>query len=280
MDCFICTTCATQYPPAGAPPPACAICADPRQYTPPGGQAWTTLDGLRRSHHNYWRKLQPNLYALATQPKAGIGQRALLLRHPDGNVLWDCIALLDDATRDLVEALGGVNAIAISHPHYYTTMVEWAHAFDCPVWLHAADRAWVMRDDPSLRFWSGDAAELHGGMRLLRLGGHFEGGTVLHAPQLGNAPGDEPGNPGGALLSGDILQVTPGRDFVSFMWSYPNYLPLPASTVRAMEARLAPYAYDAVYGAFWDAEIERGAQAAVAASFRRYLALLEHGSID
>jgi len=270
MDCFICTTCATQYPPSSAPPPACRICSDARQYVPPGGQAWTTLEQLRRDHHNYWRKLQPDLYALATQPKVGIGQRTLLVRHPAGNVLWDCIALLDDATRDLVEALGGIAAIAISHPHYYTTMVEWAHAFGCPVWLHEADRRWVVRADSSLRFWSGDTVDLHGDMRLLRLGGHFEGGTVLHAPQLSEGRG--------ALLSGDILQVTPGRDFVSFMWSYPNYLPLPAATVRTMQARLAPFDYDAVYGAFWDAEIERGARAAVAASFRRYLALLENGS--
>jgi hypothetical protein len=271
MDCFICSACATQFAASAAPPPACPICADARQYIPPGGQAWTTLDKLRRAHHNYWHKLQPDLYAIATQPKVGIGQRALLVRHPEGNVLWDCLALLDDATVDLVKALGGVKAIAISHPHYYTTMVEWARAFDCPVWLHGADRQWVMRDDPALRFWSGDSIDLHGGLRLLRLGGHFEGGTVLHWPQ---------GSAGrGALLSGDILQVTPGRDFVSFMWSYPNYLPLPASTVRAMQARLAPFDYDAVYGAFLDAEIERGAGAAVAASFRRYLALLEHGSI-
>lgn len=119
---------------------------------------------------------------------------------------------------------------------------------------------------------AGDGAGLHGGMRLLRLGGHFDGGAVLHAPHLSERRG--------ALLSGDILQVTPGRDFVSFMWSYPNYLPLPAATVRTMQARLAPWAYDAVYGAFWDAEIEGGAQAAVAASFRRYLALLEHGAIE
>lgn len=272
MDCHICATCATQYAPSAAPPASCAICMDARQYVPAGGQAWTTLARLRRGHHNYWRKLQPDLYAIATQPKAGIGQRALLLRHPEGNVLWDCIALLDDATVDLVRALGGLSAIAISHPHYYTTMVEWARTFDCPVWLHEADRAWVMRDDAALHFWSGDVADLHGGLRLLRLGGHFKGGTVLHWP------GADGGR--GALLSGDILQVTPGRDFVSFMWSYPNYLPLPAATVRAMRGRLAPYDYDAVYGAFWDAEIEAGGQAAVAESFRRYLALLERGSID
>lgn len=271
MTAYICNTCGTQYPP-GAPPAACTICSDARQYVPAAGQSWTTLDQLRQGHHNYWRKLQPDLYALATQPRFGIGQRALLLRHPEGNVLWDCISLVDDATVDLIRALGGIAAVAISHPHYYTTMAEWAQAFDCPVWLHEADRAWVMRPDSRLRFWSGDVQALHGGLRLLRLGGHFAGGTVLHWPQ---------GSGGrGALLSGDILQVVPDRRHVSFMWSYPNYLPLPAFTVREMQARLAGCAYESVYGAFWDAEIERDGGAAVAESFRRYLAMLERGTLS
>ena len=193
------------------------------------------------------------------------------MRTPAGNVLWDCIALLDDATLDIVRALGGIAAIAISHPHYYTTMAEWAHAFGCEVWLHEADRDWVMRPDPALRFWSGDAVRLPGDVSLVRLGGHFDGGTVLHWPQ---------GCAGrGALLSGDILQVVPDGSHVSFMYSYPNYLPLPASTVRVMEERLAPYDYDAVYGAFQDAEIVQDGRAAVAASFRRYLSLLERGTL-
>jgi hypothetical protein len=274
MHAFICTTCGTQYAPADSPPPVCAICSDSRQYVPASGQHWTTLSALQRSHHNYYRRLAPDLYAIATQPKTGIGQRALLLRTPGGNVLWDCLSLLDDATADIIDALGGLAAVAISHPHYYTTMVEWARRFDCPVWLHEDDRKWVMHPDPALRFWSGDAMVLPGAagnLRLVRLGGHFEGGTVLQWPDGADGRG--------ALLSGDILQVAPDRRHVSFMWSYPNYLPLPAATVRRMEARLAPFGFDAVYGAFWDAEITADGKAAVATSFQRYLSLLEHGTL-
>jgi hypothetical protein len=247
------------------------VCTDSRQYVPPSGQSWTTLAALRQAHHNYYRRLQPDLYAIATQPKTGIGQRALLVRNPSGNVLWDCIDLIDDATIDIVRALGGLSAIAISHPHYYTTMVEWAHAFGCRVWLHEDDREWVMRADPALRFWYGDSVQIGGGMTLARLGGHFKGGTVLHWPQ---------GSEGrGALLSGDILQVVPDRRHVSFMWSYPNYLPLPVFTLAEMERRLQPFTYDAVYGSFWDAEITEDGQAAVAESFRRYVSMLERGTL-
>jgi hypothetical protein len=129
-----------------------------------------------------------------------------------------------------------------------------------------------MREDDHIRYWSGDTARPGSGMTLIRVGGHFKGGTVMHWPQ---------GSEGrGALLSGDILQVAPDRRHVAFMWSYPNYIPLPAFTVREMEQRVAPFDYDGVYGAFWDAEITQGGKAAVAESFRRYLAMLERGSID
>ena len=98
--------------------------------------------GVADAHSNKFRRLAPGLTTIETTPPFGIGQRAILASTPDGNVLWDCIALIDDATVDLLKGLGGVAAIAISHPHYYTTMVEWSRAFgDVPIYLHAADRS-------------------------------------------------------------------------------------------------------------------------------------------
>ena len=54
----------------------------------------------------------------------------------------------------------------------------------------------------------------------------------------------------GALLTGDILQVVADRQHVSFMYSYPNFIPLPASAIQKITKALAPFAYDRVYGAF------------------------------
>lgn len=261
----ICTACGTQFEAEHTTPPVhCPICCDVRQAVPPTGQAWTTLERLRITHVNGWRKLREHLYEIRTQPEFAIGQRALLALTPDGNVLWDCLALIDDATVDLVKALGGISAIAISHPHYYSTMVEWAHAFGCPIWLHEADREWVQRGDRSVSFWSGTTLQLNAYATLLKLGGHFPGATVLHWAT------EE-----GTLLSGDVLQVTPDRTHVSFMLSYPNYLPLSAQTVREMARTLDGFDYTAVYGSFNHAEIESNGKQAVRASVDRYVALLE-----
>lgn len=263
MHTFLCATCGMQYPPSASPPEACAICADERQYVGEGGQRWVTLDDLRRTHRNAFQRLEPDLYGIGTEPRFAIGQRALLVRTPAGNVLWDCIALLDDATVDIVRALGGLSAIAISHPHYYTTMVEWAHAFDAPVLLHAADRDWVMRPDPAITFWEGDAHPLGGGATLVRCGGHFEGGTVMHwAAGAGGR---------GALLTGDIIQVVPDRRWVSFMRSYPNLVPLDAARVERIAAAVEPYAFDRIYGAWWGLHVDEDARGAVARSAARYL---------
>jgi hypothetical protein len=263
MPAFICVTCGTQYPPAGAPPDACPICLDERQFLPPGGQSWTTLEGMRGPYANAWRRHEPDLYGIGTVPAFAIGQRALLLRTPGGNVLWDCVTLIDDATVDLVRSLGGIAAIAISHPHYYSCMVEWAHAFDAPVWLHEADREHVMRPDPALRFWSGATHTLPGDLTLISAPGHFDGATMLHWP--GGAEGR------GALLSGDIVQVSADRATASFMRSYPNFIPLGPNAVRRIAAAVQPFAFERVYGAWWDRAIMADGKAAVERSVARAL---------
>src|SRR5271169_1450427 len=181
MPHFICTACGMQYAEGAAPPAQCAICEEERQYVPARGQSWTTLEALSQSHMNALREYAPGVVGIGAG--FAIGQRALLLRTAGGNVLWDCAATLDAATVTAVKALGGIKAIAISHPHFYTTMVEWAHAFGAHIHLHTADRQWIMRPDPAIYLWEGDTHKLWDGVRLIRCGGHFEGGAVLHWAQ-------------------------------------------------------------------------------------------------
>ncbi len=262
----ICTACGTSYPPADTPPPCCPICEDARQYVPDDGQRWTDPRRLASRHANRWTRPETDLFAIETVPAFGIGQRAFLLQTPAGNVLWDCLALLDDATHDIVAALGGLDAIAISHPHYYTTMQDWAEAFDAPVLLHADDRDWVMRPDRRLVFWEGETREIAPGCTLMRLGGHFPGGTVLHWARGAQRRG--------VLLSSDIVQVAADRQRVSFLWSYPNMLPLSAPVVRRIVEKLEPVRFDRIYGAFDGKTVADGASDVVQASARLYLDLL------
>ena len=264
MPNFICTTCGTQHGQSDQPPTVCAICQDERQYVKTTGQQWTTLDKLRLSHRVSMRAEEPGLIGIGIEPHFAIGQRALWLRAGKTHVLWDCVSLVDDAMVQAIQAWGGLSAIAISHPHYYSSMVEWSQALGgVPIYLHAADRRWVMRQDRAIVFWEGESRELGDGVTLVRCGGHFDGGTVLH--WAGGADGK------GALLTGDIIQAVADRKHVSFMYSYPNYIPLSAAAVQRIVDAVEPFAYDRVYGAFWDMVIDQDGKAAVERSAARYV---------
>jgi glyoxylase-like metal-dependent hydrolase (beta-lactamase superfamily II) len=269
MPNFICTTCGTQYAESDQPPAACAVCQDERQYVKVTGQQWTTLERLRLTHRNSIKFEEPGLIGVGIDPPFAIGQRALFLRTPKAHVLWDCLPLLDEAVVEAIKALGSISAIAISHPHYYSSMVEWSRAFGgVPIYLHAADRQWVMRPDQALVFWQGETRTLDDGLTLVRCGGHFDGGTALHWSEGAGGRG--------ALLAGDIIQVVPDRKHVSFMYSYPNYIPLPASAIERIVKAVEPFEYDRVYGAFRDMVIERDGKAVVKRSAERDLRAIGH----
>jgi hypothetical protein len=261
---FICMQCGAQFPEADAPPERCPICDEERQFIRWAGQGWTTLDEMRRTYSLKIADEADNITGFGSDPAFAINQRALLLQSPSGNVMWDCLALVTDAGVAEIERRGGLTAIAISHPHYYTSMVEWSAAFGgVPIYLHADDRQWVMRPSELIRHWTGETLALNEEMTLIRCGGHFDGGTVLH---WAGAPGGK-----GALLSGDILQVVADRRHVSFMYSYPNFIPLNRRKVEAIVAAVEPYPFDSIFGAWWDLIVRTEAKAAVRRSAERYL---------
>jgi hypothetical protein len=266
MENFICVQCGTQFAETAEPPSRCPICEDERQFVRHTGQEWTTLKRLQTDHRNCIEDEARQLLGIGTEPEFGIGQRALFLQSPGGNLLWDCITLLDEKAGAEVEARGGIRGIAISHPHFYSSMIEWAERFEAQIFLHAADREWVMRKSPRIQFWEGSTLSLWDDLTLINCGGHFEGGTVLHWPAESRGRGSK-----GALLTGDIITVVQDRRYVSFLRSYPNLIPLGASAIRRIVERIEPFPFEQIYGGWWQANVLADAKAAVARSAERYL---------
>ena len=235
----ICVACGTRFPPSAGAPEGCPICEDYWQFVGLDGQRWTTLEELRRGHRNTVTAVGDGVFSIHTEPKFGIGQRCLLVQSAEGptagNVLWDCVSLLDEETARQLRDLGGIGAIAISHPHYYSTMMEWSAMFGAPVYIHESDRAWVMRGGEGVRFWSGEQHRLDEAMTLIRCGCHFEGAQVMHDARRR------------ALFVGDVVQVAPDRRWVSFMRSYPNYIPLPAAAVEKIVSSVEPFEFNDIY---------------------------------
>jgi hypothetical protein len=262
-DAYICTTCGAQYAPSDEPPPACKICEDERQYVGWGGQQWTTLGEMRaEGRSNEIREIEPGLHGIGTKPHFGIGQRALLVQTPGGNLLWDGQSYIDDTTIASLRALGGVEAISVSHPHFYGSSIEYAHAFDATVYLPRADEEWITRPDPSIELYEG-TREVLPGVTLVQTGGHFEGSAVVY--WAAGAGGK------GALLTGDSISPAQDRRFVTFMRSYPNYIPLPEPLIRGIVAAVQPYEFDRIYGGWWPTVVDRNAKRAIEKSAARYI---------
>ena len=266
MATWICGVCGNHYPEAGAPPTSCVICADERQWVPPGGPRWTTPAELAAGGHRCEvREVEPGLLGIGVSPPVGIGQRALVVVTPEGNLLWDPPGFLDEQAAAEVRRAGGLRAVSASHPHFYGAMAEWGREFGADVLVPEADAAWVTLPSPAIRTWSGTLAVLPG-VTLVQCGGHFPGSAVVHwADGAGGA---------GALLTGDTIFVTPGEDRVSFIWSAPNRLPLPEASVRGVVAAVDPYPFDRIYGGWWEPAIRRDARRVLHDSAGRYIQFL------
>lgn len=283
-DWLICTACGTQFPTADRKDrTTCFICDDPRQFTPPSGQSFTTLAsmitslaGYKNIFHRYEK--DDRLTFIYTTPKFAIGQRCTLVKTPAGNILWDCITLLDEATIEEIKKLGGIQAIVISHPHYYSTHLQWARTFGCKVYLSVEDKQWLAQTDDSRQVFldtatkeheiaisDGEGRETRSGAKALKLGGHFPGSMVLLFD--------------GRLLIADTLLTTPaglgswetdalgskreghlgrpgGLNSFAFMWSIPNLIPLSPDEISQMWDVLQKHEFRSTHGAFMGQEIE------------------------
>ena len=306
---IICQACGTQYAEVVS---SCKICDDrmsassllwlpsllhhthitnhlpARQFIPATGQQWTTLPDLRQTHQNTIlpHPTAPNVYTIQTHPRQAIGQRAFIIQTSAGNILWDCLTLLDAATVKAITDLGGLTAIVISHPHFYTTHLLWAAVFNCPVYLADDDKQWLATPDnisvdapkaqdpdmPSVPgaidtaepasarvFISGppgSARDIPGtngqstGAKAVKVGGHFPGSMVL----LHND----------RIYVGDTIMPTPsgtgvhkkGMNSFSFMWSYPNMIPLSPTELASMWKALSTIEFTAVHGGFAGLDVE------------------------
>jgi hypothetical protein len=265
METWICATCGNHFP--DPRPDVCAVCADERQWVPPGGQQWTTLAGLAAAgHRSDVREVEPGLTGIGADPPVAIGQRSLLVSTAGGNLLWDPSGFSDDAAVAAVRDAGGLRFVTASHPHFYGAIASWAREFGAEILVPADDAEWLRAGpDVRVRTWSGTLSALPG-VTLVQCGGHFPGSAVLH--WAAGAAGR------GVLLSGDTIFVTPGEDRVSFIWSAPNRLPLSEAAVRGVAAAVEPFSFDRIYGGWWTPVLRSGARDVVLRSAERYLQLL------
>lgn len=256
----MCTECGTQYP-EDYTDNICIICEDERQSVPPSGQSWTTHEKLLENHSVKIKKINENLYEFVLTPRFSIGQRALFVISENGNILWDCIPLLDIGLIEFIKAKGGLKAIAFSHPHYYSNMKMWAEAFNCKIYIHEKDKEWIVSGGSFIELWNGSNIQLWDELRLHNIGGHFEGSSVIEIPWMSE---------NGTLLIGDTMYLSPSMKHFATMRSYPNRIPLPLSEIKRIEKCFEEINFDTIYGFYSYQNVEKNAREVVKNSFERY----------
>lgn len=263
MTIFTCLTCGIEHQDTFSPPLRCEICTDERQWVPASGQAWTTRDELESQGCKLViTELEPGLHAVSTLPRVGIGQRGLLVCTPAGNLLFEPPGFIDVEGATRIGELGGITAIASSHPHLTGSSIQYSHRFGrVPVYVAAADQQWIRRPDPVIKLWE-ERVELLPGLTMYQCGGHFAGSSVVHWPA---------GHHGtGVLITGDTIAVGGDRKSANAMRSYVNNIPLPPSTIERILSTIAPLDFSRMYSAFGALESE--ASSIVEHTLRRYIA--------
>lgn len=252
---LICRACGTQYEATSLQ--NCRICDDPRQYVPPTGQAFSTFSELRKAGHKLVFEtdtVDPSVTAISVQPNVGIGQRAFLIKTPHGNILWDLVCYLDEGAVSHINSLGGLSAIIISHPHFYTTWADWSATFNIPVFVAAADQEWLNRrpEKADLRLLTEVHNTILPGITAIVAGGHFSGSTALHTAA--------PNTKVPSLFHADTIHTVPnarspdvdakngkGHNSYSFMWSIPNNIPLSPEEIFKIWRALKGFSIEATY---------------------------------
>lgn len=256
----LCSTCGTLYP-YDYHSNACLICNEERQYVPEEGQIWTTQEALSAHHKNIIKRINDRLFEIVIEPGFAIGQRCFLVLSESGNVLWDCVPLLDDETISFINSKGGLKAIAFSHPHYYSNMIDWAQTFDCPIFIHQADEQYIVYKNNQVRLWEGEEMPLWDDLKLVNIGGHFKGSSVLLISELSKM---------GAMLCGDTLYLSPSKKHFAVMYSYPNRIPLPISEIKRIQQRFETLDFDSIYGFFSYQNLVGTAREVLDSSIKRY----------
>ena len=259
---WICETCAVETADVPTAPEVCAICHDERQWVPEGGTRWTTLDQLRADGTRLVvHEVEPELWGIRAEPGVGIAQQTMVVRTPQGTLVFDPVGFIDEAGVEFVKGLGPTLAVAASHPHMYGVQTEWANALDVPVLIAERDREWVRRAD-RVEFYD-ERREVAPGLTLHRVGGHFRGQAVAEWTA---------GNEGrGVLLAGDAIFTNPDRRTVSFMRSYPNRIPLSGAVVQRLAAQVEQLHFDRLYNNF-GAVVPQDARAIIRYSADRHTA--------
>jgi hypothetical protein len=119
-----------------------------------------------------------------------------------------------------------------------------------------------MAKGPHIHLWQGDELALWDGIKILLIGGHFEGSTILHVPFLSKE---------GTILCGDTLFLSPSKKHFSVFRSFPNRIPLSQTEILKVKQRFDSIPFDSFYGYVKTQNLHENVKPVFAESMKKYL---------
>ena len=141
-------------------------------------------------------ELAPGVHALGHNARSSFGAHSYLVPRLDGNLMVDSPRFARGLA-ELVDDLGGVRRVLLSHRDDVADSDRWADRYGAEVWIHEAD---ADAAPYATGIFEGDAAaEIVPGVMMVPAPGHTEGSVVFHIDEKW-------------LLTGDTLHWNHRRD--------------------------------------------------------------------
>ncbi|RPF71186.1 MBL fold metallo-hydrolase [Aurantiacibacter spongiae] len=222
-------------------PPECPVCTDVRNDLPEDGWRFLPEREVAASHDGSAREVAEGLWAFTTTPALGLGGTGWLLVREGGNVAFEAAPYYSPPMLDTLARLGGIAALAASHPHGYGALFQLQREFDPPVVaIHKDDLAYTKAFRVTAPY--DETLELASGCTLYRVGGHYAGQAALHDAG------------GGRLFCGDMFKVDQdeaGRStHVSSHKAFHRNIPLTHGELRHYRDVIAPLSFEALLTPF------------------------------
>ena len=140
-------------------------------------QSIGTTEARRPPRPAFPFELTPGVYALGHNARSSFGAHSYLVPRPDGNLMTDS-PRFTRALSELIDDLGGVSHVLLSHRDDVADADRWADRYGADVWIHAADLDAAPYATVVLE--GAEAAEVAPGATAVPVPGHTEGSVAFH----------------------------------------------------------------------------------------------------
>lgn len=161
-------------------PPACPVCTDVRNALPENG--WNFVSDREAFVGEITcqvAEIDRGVWMFSNRPAMGIGSSGYLIEREYGNIAFEAAGWYTTDALDKIEKLGGIRYLSASHPHGFGALWQLEQRFAPEFTIFQRDAVQFTKA-LSANLVFDDRLDIGPDARLLHVGGHYEGQSVLY----------------------------------------------------------------------------------------------------